>query len=247
MGLRQIISLTRNRQETSGCRGNKGQTKEGGGKTKDRAEGKKREKSGDRGRVSVSWLLWDVLPHLKPLGSPLWWWWKQLVLNRSDACLLFCPLLASLPLPLRTLLPTLPLTLLPEFCSNSHSDHLPPAPAREEEGKFHSVTSGGGGGSPQEPLRGSPSVSQMIRCKPVPHSATQTQLCHCFNSRRTAPEYTWLTGLSVTQQPGWLPLSLTLSLSVSSHQTCRATFQLPPWSVPPALRAGLSQGGFSSG
>lgn len=84
--------------------------------------------------------------------------------------------------------PTLPLTLLPEFCSNSQSDHLPPAPAREEEGKFHSVTlSDGGGSPPRSPPEVPSQSSEVIGCKPAPHSATQTQLCHCFNSGKTAP------------------------------------------------------------
>lgn len=51
---------------------------------------------------------------------------------RSISPLLSTPRFSSSPSP--DLLPPFLSLLLPEFCSNSQSDHLPPAPAREEEG-----------------------------------------------------------------------------------------------------------------
>lgn len=105
------------------------------------------EQDGGRGNAQrkLGWVFGEVLPHLKTPGGPLLWWWTQSALHRSDACLLFGPLLASLPLPLPASSHPF-LTLLPEFYSNPQRDHRPPAPVTKEEGKFQPVPSAAAGG-----------------------------------------------------------------------------------------------------
>lgn len=85
----------RNRQETSVCRSNKG------GDLFAKHRGRQRRGGRERGGEEEAGVgVWEVLPHLKTPGGPRWWWWTQSVLHRSDACLLFAPLLASRPPPL---------------------------------------------------------------------------------------------------------------------------------------------------
>lgn len=83
-----------NRRETSVCR----ITWEGTCLQNTEEEEEEGKEEGKAQRV------WELLPRLKPPGGPLWWWWwwwwTQSVLHRSDACLLFGALPASLPLPL---------------------------------------------------------------------------------------------------------------------------------------------------
>lgn len=112
---------------------------------------RKGEKGRDGGRVSVLGLLWDFLPHLKDLQIPLLWWWKRLVLSRSEACLPFCPLLASLPLRLQ---PSHPSSHSPSWVllKSLRATICPRPRPGERRGEFHSVKpGGGGGGSPQGP------------------------------------------------------------------------------------------------
>lgn len=104
---------------------------------------KEKRRPGERRREEI-WL--RVVPRLRTPGGPRWWWWTRLALHRSDAWLLFAPLLASLPRPLPASSHPF-LTLLPEFYSNPQRDHRPPAPVTKEEGKFQPVLSAAAGGA----------------------------------------------------------------------------------------------------
>lgn len=257
MGLRQIISLTRNRQESSGHRRNRGQTrgrwKNMGLSAKHRAREEEKGREELRQRESFkcpessgpSYLiqrLWRVLCGGGGGGNS-WSWTVATHRSSSVHSLLLFLSLSGPP-------PTLPLTLLPEFCSNSQSDHLPLAPAWEEEGKFHSVTSGGWRQwwweSTGAPLR-FPLCQwndQVQTSSLLSNTKHNSAIVLIPNGRLpSAPG----RQTCQSQQPAWLSLSLSLSTSVSSHQTCWATFHLPPWSLPPALRVGLLQGGCTSG
>lgn len=111
--------------------------------------------------------------------------------------LLSTPRLSSSPSSLDPPPPALPLTLLPEFCSNSPSDHLLPGLRRKRRRRRRWGRRGGGnstGAPTQVPLRfpqrfrgGSHSGGGgTIRCEPDRHAAAaQTQPCHCSNSVRT--------------------------------------------------------------
>lgn len=218
----------------------------GGKKTLDCLQNTKEqgERKGEaEGDFLVSWPLWDFLPHLKTLESPLlwWWWWKQLVLNRSEACLLFCPLLASLPLPLR--ISSHPSPHSPSWVLLKLSER-PSAPGSSQGkgGKFHSVKSDGGG-SPQGPEVSSQSLkwSGTIQFHTQQHKHNFVIVLIPAGLLLNPPGWQACQSLSNFQAS----LTLTVCVSLSSHQTCRATFQLPPWSLPPALRAALSQGGSS--
>lgn len=117
-------------------------------------------------------LLWKILPHLKTPQSPLlwWWWWKRFVLIRSEAFLLSCPLLTSLPLP-----------LWPSSHPSSHS----PSWVQLKVWERPSVPSSSRGNRKGisavvqelllEPrvLRWPLGVREVTRCDPVPQSATQ--------------------------------------------------------------------------
>lgn len=198
----------------------------------------KRRGDQERGREEV-WL--RVLPHLKTPGGPRWWWWTRLALHRSDACLLFVPLFASLPLPLPASSHPF-LTLLPEFYSNPQRDHRPLAPVTKEEGKFQPVLSAAAGGAGGE---GGP--------RKAPHNQWRWAGENQFPSQQH--KYTivlipvWLTD--------WLSTcpSLAPSLSVSLCRSLAVSVCL--WvpirpvgphfsclSAPPALTAGRSQGGW---
>lgn len=175
-----------------------------------RVKDNKQKARGKKG-VSEPRLLWDALPHAKTLQSPLWWWWwwKQFVPSRSVTCLSFGSLLGSLPLPLRTW--SHPSSRSPSWVLLKRS-HLPPAPARDEEGgEFHSVVSGGGG-SPRGPQTVASSRWRGVAFTPDTQSATQTQPCHCFSSSQTAPN---IPGGQARQSPSSLSHSDALSLCVS--------------------------------
>lgn len=141
MGLRKMTSLTRNRQESSGHRRNRGQTRGRweniGLSAKHRAREKEKGREELRQRESFkcpessgpSYLiqrLWRVL-----CGGGGNSWSRTVATHRSSSVhsLLLFLSLSGPP-------PTLPLTLLPEFCSNSQSDHLPPAPALGRGGEI---------------------------------------------------------------------------------------------------------------
>lgn len=170
-------------------------------------EEKGERNGGDRGTVSMSWLLWDFLPHLKTLESPLlwWWWWKQLVLNRSEACLPFCPLLTSLPLPLQT--SSHPSSHSPSWVLLKLSER-PSAPGSSQ---------GRGGGN-------STLLSLVVVVVVVVHRAKRPGAIQFYTQQHKHNRVIVLipAGL-LLNPPGWqacqslsnLPASLTLTLSVS--------------------------------
>ena len=138
--------------------------------------------------------------------------------------------------------PTLPLTLLPEFCSNSQSDHLPPAPAREEEGKFHSVTlSDGGGSPPRSPLR-------------FPLSPVKWSDANQLHTQQHKHSYVivLIPARRLLNPPGWqacqsrsnLPASLALTLPLSEFPSdLSGHISAASLSWASRLRAGLSHAG----
>lgn len=90
--------------------------------------------------------------------------------------LLSTPRLPSSPLSVSGPPPALPLTLLPEFCSNSPSDHLPPAPGLRRKRRWGGIPpchvhGCADTGSHSGSHSGSQSGGGRIRCKPVPHAA----------------------------------------------------------------------------
>lgn len=195
-----------------------GDKQEGGGKTWDRAREKEkgRERAETEGEFQMSWVLRAILPHSKTLESPLWWWWwKQLVLHRSDASLLFCPLLASLPFPLWT--SSHPSSHSPSWVLLKLSERpSAPGPSLGRGGEIPLCHVWRLAAAVVGVHRSSPEVPSLsVKWSGANQFSAQqhkTQLCHCFNSKWTAPRCTWLTDLSVTQQPAWLSLCLFLYL-----------------------------------
>lgn len=210
-----------NSQQTSVCRSNMGgdlfAKHRGRRRRRGERERGKREHSEEVG-VSV----WEVLPHLKTPGGPLWWWWwwwTQSVLHRSDACLLFG----------HSLLLFLSLSR-PPSAPSSHSPSwvlLKPSEGPSTPGSGHTR----GGEIPACPLcrcrcrccccwcwcwcwwggvhRSFLTVSETIRWEPVSLSATQTQVHHCFDSR---PGCSWVY-LAVSQSVSNLSDGLCVSRS----------------------------------
>lgn len=201
-------------QEISGYRvkNNWGQTEEGGKKhwtvckTQRRRE---REKGGDRvyGTSYLTQRLWRILCFCCcGGGSTSSWTVAKHVSSSVTPCLSPCP-----PLSLSDPPPTFPLTLLPEFCSDSQSDHLPQAPVREEEGNSNLsglVVVVGVHRAPRFPLR---QWNDQVQSSSTVSNTNATM--SLFDSGQTPSKSTWLTGSSVTQQTPRLSRCLSPRLS----------------------------------
>ena len=165
------------------------------------------------------------------------------------------PCLSSSAAP--DLLPPLPHTLLPEFYSNPQRDHRPPAPVTQEEGKFQPVPSAAAGAA-----AGATGAGEGVH--KFPHTQWNIQGRTSFtlsDTNTSAPLFSWpsrlLLSLPVSQLAAFLSVYVSVAPSpcvcvcvcggVGAHQTCRATFQLPASSAPPALSAGLVGTGEAGG